>query len=289
MWYPGHIEKAKRNIRKVIKYVDAVVEVLDARIPVTSRAYEYSDVFSSKQEIFLLNKTDIADPAVTRAWKDHFTSIGEKVFYISLKEQSVKTLLSKEISPSIRSRLKEKRILIAGMPNVGKSTFVNRLRGKKAARVRSEPGTTRGPQWVQISDTLFVMDTPGILYRNLFSESIKTKLMAAGSIVPPPEKILDASRNVYDLVVSRYGKKTLEDALRISFDDSLDMLRKVSRSRGLLISGGEEDMNKAASFFLKELAMGRLGRFSYELPGEADEEDKQGTNQNGQEENKSKN
>ncbi len=273
MWYPGHIERAKRDIRRTIRYVDAVVEVLDARIPSTSRAYEFEEVFSGKQSVLLLNKADIADASITRIWIDYLASSGKRVLDVSLRKQSARSVLMNRIAPAIKGRFKEKRILIAGMPNVGKSTLVNRLKGKKTARVRSEPGTTRGPQWVQVSDMLFVLDTPGILYKRLFSESIKAKLVAVGSIIPLPDQLMEIVEPVYNLLIERYGTRTIEDRLGISFEGLQSMLAEISRTRGLLRSGGEKDLQKAASFFLKEVAEGKLGRFSYELPGENGEDE----------------
>lgn len=197
LWYPGHIEKAKKNIQKNLKIVDAVVEMVDARIPYTSRAYEYERLFGNKQRILVLSKEDLADPAITLIWLKYFSKDNIPVLKINLKSTDARRFLTKKIFPLIRSRYVEKRIMIVGMPNVGKSTFINRLKGKKSLAVGNTPGVTRGVQWITISKQLMVLDTPGILYTRLHSPSIITKLAAVGSLPLEKLDVLETFKNVF--------------------------------------------------------------------------------------------
>ncbi|MDK2950758.1 MAG: ribosome biosis GTPase, partial [Kosmotogales bacterium] len=146
MWYPGHIEKAKSQIRKNLKGVDAIIEILDSRIPYTSRAYEYEKIFGDKQKIIILNKIDLSDEKLTSEWVKYFKKT-DKIIKANLKKSDAKSFLIKKVSPLIKSKFIEKRIMVVGMPNVGKSTFINRLKGKKSLSVGNRPGVTRGVQW----------------------------------------------------------------------------------------------------------------------------------------------
>ncbi|MDD4826686.1 MAG: ribosome biogenesis GTPase YlqF, partial [Mesotoga sp.] len=199
MYYPGHIQKAKRQIQNYIKSVDGIVELLDARIPLSSRAYEAERLFQNKQRIVVLNKSDLADPAITSMWKRHFSEQGSGVVEASLRSTDARHFIIKEIVPLLKSRFYEKRFMVVGMPNVGKSTFINRLKGKKSLAVGNRPGITRGVQWINVSESIAVLDTPGILYSELRSQQVTTKLLAVGSL--PYEKFdpLDAFERVLAL------------------------------------------------------------------------------------------
>ncbi|MBO8167097.1 MAG: ribosome biogenesis GTPase YlqF [Thermotogae bacterium] len=268
MWYPGHVEKAKKQIAKHLKAVDAIVELLDARIPFTSRAYEYERLFQNKPVIFVLNKEDLADASITKRWLKHFQQKGQPVLATNLKNVNVKDFLVKRVMPFVKSKFTEKRIMIVGIPNVGKSTFINRLRGKKSLAVGNKPGVTRGVQWITAAKGLIVLDTPGILYTRLHSPSIVTKLLAVGAM--PFEKMdtIEAAKSVFNLLFERYSNAPLEKRLGNPFVDFMDFLNKFSIKRGFLKAHGEVDLERGAFVFLREIADGKFGRFSYEIPEE---------------------
>ncbi|AKI97381.1 ribosome biogenesis GTPase YlqF [Kosmotoga pacifica] len=270
MWYPGHIEKAKKQIGKQLKIVDTVIELLDARIPYTSRAYEYEYLFQNKPVIFILNKEDLADPQITRKWLNYFRKKGQLVLVTNLKKVNAKDFLMRRVFPLVKSKFAEKRIMIVGIPNVGKSTFINRLRGKRSLTVGNIPGVTRGVQWITAGENLMVLDTPGIIYTRLHSPTIITKLLAVGAL--PAEKMdtIEAAKNVFNLLIERYSHAPLEDRLKKSFEDPIDFLEKFTERRGLLKSHGELDVEKGAFIFLREVADGKFGRFSYETPEEVE-------------------
>ncbi|MGC9321036.1 MAG: ribosome biogenesis GTPase YlqF [Kosmotogaceae bacterium] len=266
MYYPGHIQKAKRQIQNYIKSVDGVVELLDARIPLSSRAYEAERLFQNKQRIVVLNKSDLADPAITSMWERHFSEQGSGVVEASLRSTDARHFIIKEIVPLLKSRFYEKRFMVVGMPNVGKSTFINRLKGKKSLAVGNRPGITRGVQWINVSESIAVLDTPGILYSELRSQHVTTKLLAVGSL--PYEKFdpLDAFERVLSLVVERYGEVPLEDYLDEKFSDQEDFVEKFCRRRNYLAKHGALDTTRGAHTFLREVAAGKAGRLSFEDP-----------------------
>lgn len=266
MYYPGHIQKAKRQIQNYIKSVDGIVELLDARIPLSSRAYEAERLFQNKQRIVVLNKSDLADPAITSIWERHFSEQGSGVVEASLRSTDARHFIIKEIVPLLKSRFYEKRFMVVGMPNVGKSTFINRLKGKKSLAVGNRPGITRGVQWINVSESIAVLDTPGILYSELRSQQVTTKLLAVGSL--PYEKFdpLDAFERVLALVVERYGKAPLEDYLGEKFSDEEEFVEKFCRRRNYLAKLGALDTTRGAHTFLREVAAGNAGRFSFEDP-----------------------
>lgn len=271
LWYPGHIEKAKKNIQKNLKIVDAVVEMVDARIPYTSRAYEYERLFGNKQRILVLSKEDLADPAITLIWLKYFSKDNIPVLKINLKSTDARRFLTKKIFPLIRSRYVEKRIMIVGMPNVGKSTFINRLKGKKSLAVGNTPGVTRGVQWITISKQLMVLDTPGILYTRLHSPSIITKLAAVGSLPLEKLDVLETFKNVFLLLTERYGEAILYGLIGEEFGDPFEFLKVFTEKRRFLQSKGELNLERGAFAFLRELANGKIGRFSYETPEEIEQ------------------
>jgi len=264
MYYPGHIQKAKRQIQNYIKSVDGVVELLDARIPLSSRAYEAERLFQNKQRIVVLNKSDLADPEITSMWKEYFKAQGSGVVEASLRSTDARNFIIREIVPLLKSRFYEKRFMVVGMPNVGKSTFINRLKGKKSLAVGNRPGITRGVQWINVSQSIAVLDTPGILYSELRSRHVTTKLLAVGSL--PYEKFdpLDAFERVLSLVVERYGEVPIEDYLGEKFADGEEFVEKFCRRRNYLARQGALDTTRGAHTFLREVAAGNAGRFSFE-------------------------
>lgn len=266
MYYPGHIEKAKRQIRNNLKAVDAVVELLDARIPLTSRAYEADKLFQNKQRIVVLNKNDLADPKVTDQWEAHLLTLNLGVIQATLKNTDARQFIINNIVPLVKSKFFEKRLMVVGVPNVGKSTFINRLKGKKSLAVGNRPGITRGVQWINISGNISVLDTPGIMYSDLHSPHITTKLLAVGTL--PYEKFdpLDAFERVFNLIVGRYGESSLFGYLGTTFSGAEQFIESFCKRRNFLAKAGAHDITRGAHTFLREVAAGKAGRFSFEDP-----------------------
>ena len=176
-WYPGHIAKAKRRIGEKVKAVNAVIEMIDARIPHSGRAYEWRKLFHNKYTIILLTKSDLADQEVTEKWNRYYKKQGIMCLSVSLKEDPAKIKKRLfQIKAGIPSKSPFKRAMITGIPNVGKSTLINKILNKKSMRTGNTPGVTKGLQWINVSDDFLLLDTPGILYSNLFSDAIKNKI-----------------------------------------------------------------------------------------------------------------
>lgn len=270
---PGHIQKARRNIRELLKAVDLILELVDSRIPYTGRAYEEEALFLNKPRIIVFSKTDLADEKALNLWKE-FYARNEKIPFIdvSLKEiDSVKKLKKfiTDVLKGIRVKFKDKRIMVAGIPNVGKSSLINALAGKKIAKIGNEPGITRGIQWISIGKEIKLLDTPGILYKKVDHPPIYKKLCLVGSIknFEDLDEILDFG---FDLLKSRYrniladyasiGEKEIEDLQYQQF------LEKFAEKRRFLKKGGILDLERAKQTFMKDLVDGKIGRVIYELP-----------------------
>lgn len=270
---PGHIQKARRNIRELLKAVDLILELVDSRIPYTGRAYEEEALFLNKPRIIVFSKTDLADEKALNLWKE-FYARNEKIPFIdvSLKEiDSVKKLKKfiTDVLKGIRVKFKDKRIMVAGIPNVGKSSLINALAGKKIAKIGNEPGITRGIQWISIGKEIKLLDTPGILYKKVDHPLIYKKLCLVGSIknFEDLDEILDFG---FDLLKNRYrniladyasiGEKEIEDLQYQQF------LEKFAEKRRFLKKGGILDLERAKQTFMKDLVDGKIGRVIYELP-----------------------
>jgi ribosome biogenesis GTPase A len=270
---PGHIQKARRNIRELLKAVDLILELVDSRIPYTGRAYEEEALFLNKPRIIVFSKTDLADEKALNLWKE-FYARNEKIPFIdvSLKEiDSVKKLKKfiTDVLKGIRVKFKDKRIMVAGIPNVGKSSLINALAGKKIAKIGNEPGITRGIQWISIGKEIKLLDTPGILYKKVDHPLIYKKLCLVGSIknFEDLDEILDFG---FDLLMNRYrniladyasiGEKEIEDLQYQQF------LEKFAEKRRFLKKGGILDLERAKQTFMKDLVDGKIGRVIYELP-----------------------
>ena len=277
-WFPGHMTKAQRMIDDSMKLVDAVCELLDARIPFSSRNPDIDRLAGDKPRLVILNRIDLADPKVTEKWKEYFHSQGFAVI-----ETDAKTGKGVNQFPSaVRNLLKEKiaareakgqgtrplRIMILGIPNVGKSTFINKVAGRKAAAAGDKPGLTRGKQWINIDRGLDLLDTPGILWPKFDSQAVGEALALTNAI---KADILDKEtlaanfmlrlREMYPgIIEGRY--KFVPDPEKNGFE----LLEDAGRKRGFLISGGEVDIERMANTLLSEYHDGKLGRISLELP-----------------------
>ncbi len=270
MWYPGHIEKAKNRIKANLKVVDAVVELLDARIPFSSRAYEYDELFQNKQRILVLNKEDLADPEITKQWLNFYKKKYD-VIPANLKRSDARAFLNRKILPKIKGKFLEKKIMIVGVPNVGKSTLINRIKGKKSLAVGNRPGITRGIQWIKVNEKLSVLDTPGILYTRLHSPNIKMKLIATGCL--PLEQVdpFDTMKKIYSFLKTRYGEQVFDKTLKNHKEEHnnyVTFLEFYSKEKGFIKRGQEYDYERAAIHFINNLTRGNFGKFSYETPDE---------------------
>src|SRR6056297_1939922 len=269
-WYPGHIAKAKRRIGEKVKAVNAVIEMIDARIPHSGRAYEWRKLFHNKYTIILLTKSDLADPEVTKKWNLYYQKQGIKCLSVSLKDDPAKIKKRlHQIKAGIVSKSPFKRAMITGIPNVGKSTLINKIMNKKSMRTGNTPGVTKGLQWINVSDDFLLLDTPGILYSNLYSDIVKYKLLLTAGIKATPDIIDSALVFGIRLLFEKYPEipfKLFGEGLDTEEIDIMKVYEKLCQRRGFLLTKGEPDIQRARTIFLKIFQDGTIGRISLETP-----------------------
>ena len=277
-WFPGHMTKAQRMIEENLKLVDAVCEILDARIPRSSRNPDIDRLAGDKPRLVILNRIDLADPNVTARWKKYFEARG-----LAILETDART--GKGVSgfaPAVRRLLADKireyeakgqvgrplRVMILGIPNVGKSTFINKVAGRKAAIAGDKPGVTRGKQWINIDAGLDLLDTPGILWPRFDSQEVGEMLAITNAI---KADVLDKETLAanFMLRLRQMYPQAIKD--RYKFDPDLEMngfelLEQAAKKRGFLVSRGEYDIERMANTLLGEYHEGKLGRLSLEMP-----------------------
>lgn len=281
-WYPGHMAKTRRLLEENVNSVDIVVEIIDSRIPYSSRNNDFDDIFSKKPRILLMNKYDLADSNITDKWVKWYENKGIKVipvscatgFGINKITSSAKELVKEKISRDLERGMKRSiKIMIVGIPNVGKSSLINKLVGKAAAKTGDRPGVTKSKQWVRIKDGLELLDTPGILQPKYEDQNIAMQLAYTGAIkdeIMETELIayslLEKLRNAYpDLLKSRYK---LDDISALKGYEILDL---IARKRGCLISGGEIDEKRASDIVLDDFRSIKIGKITLELPEDYNE------------------
>ena len=275
-WYPGHMAKTRRMLQENLKMIDVVVEILDARAPLASRNPDFDDLFAGKARVVLLNKSDLADPNATKRWISYYARRGIEAAGVSATGGAAKktavALIEKAAKPRVDAMKlkgvnKTVRCMIVGIPNVGKSTLINRIAGQNRAEVGDKPGVTRGKQWVKITPYLELMDTPGMLWPKLADQELAKHLAFLGSI---RDEIMDSEELALDLLAllqaatpaqltERYSKLTTETPKE-------DLLNAVCRSRGFLLRGGELDTERAAYVTLDEFRAGKIARVTLEQP-----------------------
>lgn len=279
-WFPGHMKKTERQITESLPLCDAVAEIVDARIPRSSRNPELSSLIDGKPRIVLLNKCDIADSKATAKWIRHFENNGILALPLDCRTgkgvdnfiSSVKNLLKEKLEAYDKKGMvgKPLRIMIVGVPNVGKSSFINRMSKLSKARVADRPGVTRGNQWFKIDDRLELLDTPGVLWPKFEDASVGEHLAFTGAVkdgVIDIEllaiRLLEVLKQGYpELLTARYKIDPQQ------FEDFYDMLIAVGKKRGMMIKGGEVDTERAAIMLLDEYRGGKLGNLTLEYPEE---------------------
>ena len=277
-WFPGHMTKTKRMIKASLPLVDAVVEILDARVPESSRNPDLQSLIEGKPRIIILNKCDTADDASTQKWISWYRNQGILAIaadcrsgkglnkFIPAVKQVLADLIQKYESKGMKGRVLH--LMVVGIPNVGKSSFINRLAGQKKAKVEDRPGVTRTKQWVKLSEDIELLDMPGVLWPKFEDMSVGEKLAFTGAVkddVVDIEtlacRLLCVLNSLYkNELTTRYKIETVED------EDGYELLKKVGKARGMLVSGGEINTERAAITVLDEFRGGKLGRITLELP-----------------------
>ena len=279
-WFPGHMAKTRRLIKESLPFVDLVTEIVDARIPYSSSNPELNAIIGKKPKIVLLNKCDIADDKATAKWVEYYKSLG--VFALPVDCRSGKGLNA--YLPLVKNVLKDKiernrekgmagkplRVMVVGIPNTGKSSFINRMAGKNRAKVADKAGVTRSNSWFAVGNGIELLDTPGVLWPKFDDPAVGERLAFIGSV---KDEILDSEAIALRLIDSLKTdyKERLEERYKISdFGDlqSYEILEMIARKRGMLISGGEADFERASVMLLDEYRGGKLGKLSLETPKE---------------------
>ena len=279
-WFPGHMAKTRRLIKESLPQVDIVVELTDARIPMSSRNPELDGWVGDKPRMILLNKCDAADPAATAKWLAYYQSKGIRALATDCRSgKGIKGFL-----PAVREELSELlqyreqkgmggkpiRMMIVGIPNVGKSSFINRMAGEKRAKVEDRPGVTRGRQWVNVAKGVDLLDMPGVLWPKFEDPAVGERLAFTGAVKDGVLDIELLAMRLLDWLAKEYPQ-VLKDRYRLedtSGMESFERLEAVGRKRGMLISGGEVNTERAAITVMDEYRSGKLGNLTLELPPE---------------------
>ena len=275
-FFPGHMNKARREIEEKIKLIDIVYEVVDARMPFSSRIKDIDDLIKNKPKIMIMTKRDLCDIEKTNKWISYYEELGYKVFLTDLvNDKNVNKLFS--LTDEVLSELNAKRIekgmevrkyraLIMGVPNVGKSTLINKITGKKAVNVGNKPGVTKDISWIRINDKIDLMDTPGILWPKIDDQTVGYTLACFSSIkdeiLPIDEVACYILKYMYDnypkALIDRYGLDYLDE------EDYTDAYELIGRKRGCLVKGNEVDYNKVSNIIIKDLRDGYLGKVTFD-------------------------
>lgn len=289
-WYPGHMAKARRMLAESVKLVDVVIEMVDARAPASTRNPDFDDLFGTKPRVVVLNKADLADPEATRAWIRAYRARGwDAISFSANAGKGVKEAVSlvERAARPVVERMKAKgvnktvRAMIVGIPNVGKSTFINRLRGSAAAKAGNRPGVTRGKQWIVVGPYLEFLDTPGMLWPKFEDKEAARRLAFLGSI---RGEIMDNERLSADLLefLRDRAPEGAKARLKIDMDGEKSgeqLLEEACRRRGWLLPGARPDTERAAALILDEFRSGKMGRLTLEAPVQTPE----GEDENGRE------
>ena len=275
-WFPGHMAKAKREVTEKLKLIDIVFELVDARIPISSRNPLIDEIVANKPRIILLNKADIADPDVTKQWIDFFAA--QQIDAIAIDSQSgtgVKQMVAvakeklrpkfeKMIAKGIK-RPRAMRALIVGIPNVGKSTLINRLAGKHIAKTGDTPGVTKAQQWIKVGKELELLDTPGILWPKFEDEEVGYKLATTGAIKDTILNLQDVAVYALRFLSTHYPDRLKERyALADIPEDIVQLFDDIGKKRGCLAAGGVVDYDKVAELVLRDIRTEKLGRLSFD-------------------------
>ena len=279
-WFPGHMTKTKRQIQASLKLVDAAAEIIDARIPESSRNPDLDSIIQNKPRVVLMNKCDMADPSSTQKWINYFKNNGIVAIPIDCKTgrginkfvSSVNEVLKEKIEKQKTKGLLNPtvRVMIVGIPNVGKSTFINRISKNRKAKAEDKPGVTRGNQWFTINKGFEVLDTPGVLWpkfedkivgeRLAFTGAVKDQIMDTELLAMRLLDFLKVEKNPIFVERFKLQNENIEEI------ESYELLELIGRKRGMLISGGEIDTERAAIMLLDEYRSAKLGKYTFELP-----------------------
>ncbi|SFP89689.1 ribosome biogenesis GTPase A [Butyrivibrio proteoclasticus] len=288
-WYPGHMTKAIRMMQENIKLIDIIIEVVDARIPAASRNPDIDELGKNKFRLIVLNKSDLADSLVTKKWKEFYENQGLFVMEMNSKTGNeagkVKDLVQKACAEKIERDKKRGivgrpiRAMVAGIPNVGKSTFINKLAGKASAKTGNKPGVTKGKQWITLSKSMQLLDTPGILWPKFEDEQVGFRLALIGSMNDENldvaelacELIKNLEKNYPEAIFEKYSitKEQLAELEEDQYSTPASrVLSAIAINRKCLLSGGNPDISRAAALLLDDFRNGRLGKISLERPNE---------------------
>ena len=280
-WFPGHMTKTKRMIASEIQHMDAVCEILDARIPLSSRNPDVDDLTAGKPRLIVLNRADQADPAQTRRWTQYFHAKGWAVLEANAKGG----VGTEKFAAAVRELLRDKleayaakgqvgrvvRVMVLGIPNAGKSTFINKVAKRKTAKAEDRPGVTRSKQWVPVDATLELLDTPGILWPKFDDPEVGKRLAFTGAVKDDVLDIEELACYLMDYLAAHYAD-VLTERYKIDVEETdtgYDLLEKAGRKRGFLMRGAQVDTERMARILLDEFRGGKLGRFTLETVEDA--------------------
>lgn len=273
-WYPGHMASAKRMLCENLRLIDIAILMLDARIPYSSRNPDLDRLLENKQVLTVLNKADLADPALTKEWVEEFRAKGHEVMAVcgrSVRRADILAALERLARPAVekaraRGMNKTVRVLCAGVPNVGKSTLINTLAGSARARTGDRAGVTRGKQWIRINDRLELLDSPGLLWPRLDNQTAAARLAITGAL---NDEILDKEELALELIkqVSAAYPENLAARYGVAVSDApLETYESICLARGLLLKGGQPDFLRGAVMLIDEYRSGKIGRMTLDLP-----------------------
>lgn len=277
-WYPGHMTKAKRMMQEDIKLIDLVIELVDARVPLSSRNPDIDELGKNKSRLILLNKADLADKNANKKWGEYFQGKGYFVQEVDSRSGAGMKAISAIIQEACKDKIERDRkrgiknrpvrAMVVGIPNVGKSTFINTYAGKACAKTGNKPGVTKGKQWIRLNKNVELLDTPGILWPKFEDQAVGLRLALIGSINDEILNIDELAMELITFLKNQYPG-TLEK--RFQLDESeeksaVQILEEIARVRGCLIRGGELDYGKASKLLMDDFRSGKLGRVTLEFP-----------------------
>ena len=277
-WYPGHMTKAKRMMQENIKLIDLVIELVDARIPLSSRNPDIDELGKNKARLVLLNKADLAEDKWNDAWAEYFKKKGFSVVKVNSRKgggiKSIQGVIREACAEKIERDRKRGilnrpvRAMVVGIPNVGKSTFINALAGKACAKTGNKPGVTKGKQWIRLNKQVELLDTPGILWPKFEDQEVGLKLAFIGSIKDEVLQTEELAAELIHFLRTAYPE-VLTDKYNIEMDeDDYVVLNHIAKSRNCIVRGNELDKEKAALLLLDDFRNGKLGRLTLEYPQE---------------------